>query len=56
MEVLRLMAEGLTNQQIADRLFVSKRTATSHASNLLAKLDLPSRTAAVAWALRNGIA
>ena len=56
LEVLRLMAEGLTNQQIADRLFLSRRTATSHASNILAKLDLPSRTAAVAWALRNGVA
>lgn len=55
LEVLRLMTEGLTNQQIADRLFVSKRTAATHVGNILARLDLPSRTAAVAWALRTGI-
>jgi non-specific serine/threonine protein kinase len=55
-EVLRLMAEGLSNQQIADRLFLSRRTATSHASNILGKLGLETRTAAVAWAIRNGLA
>jgi DNA-binding CsgD family transcriptional regulator len=55
LDVLRLMTEGLTNQQAADRLFISRRTATSHVSSILAKLDLPSRTAAVAWAVRNGI-
>ncbi len=55
LEVLRLMTDGLTNQQIADRLFVSTRTAAAHVSNILARLELPSRTAAVAWALRNGI-
>lgn len=55
-EVLRLMTDGLTNQQIADRLFVSRRTAATHVGNILTRLDLPSRTAAVAWAIRNGIA
>lgn len=55
MEVLRLMADGLTNQAIADRLYLSRRTVTSHASNINAKLGVTTRTAAVAWALRNGL-
>jgi NarL family two-component system response regulator LiaR len=55
-EVLRLMAAGLSNQEIADALFVSLRTATSHASHILGKLDLTSRTQAVAYAIRSGIA
>jgi predicted ATPase/DNA-binding CsgD family transcriptional regulator len=55
-EVLRLVAGGLTNQEIADALFISHRTATSHVSNILAKLDLTTRTAAVAYAIRNGLA
>jgi len=54
-EVLRLLAEGLTDQQIADALFVSRRTITSHTSSILAKLQLPSRTAAVAYAIRHGL-
>lgn len=53
--VLRLLAEGLTDQQIADALFVSRRTITSHTSSILAKLQLPSRTAAVAYAIRHGL-
>ena len=56
LEVLKLMADGLTNQEIADTLFVSRRTATSHASSILGKLDLTSRTAAVAYAIRHGLA
>ena len=55
LEVLRLLAEGLTDQQIADALFVSRRTITSHTSSILAKLQLPSRTAAVAYAIRHGL-
>jgi DNA-binding NarL/FixJ family response regulator len=39
-EVLRLMAEGLTNQAIASRLFLSARTVEAHVGNLMAKLDL----------------
>ncbi|MDP8908692.1 MAG: tetratricopeptide repeat protein, partial [Chloroflexota bacterium] len=55
-EVLRLMADGLTNQEIADRLYLSRRTVTSHATSILTKLNLDSRTAAVAYAIRHGLA
>ncbi|MBA2759745.1 MAG: tetratricopeptide repeat protein [Chloroflexia bacterium] len=56
LEVLRLMADGLTNREISAALCISNRTATSHASNVLGKLGLDSRTAAVAFAIRNGLA
>jgi DNA-binding CsgD family transcriptional regulator len=56
LDVLLLMAEGLTNQEIADRLFVSFRTVTTHVTAILGKLGLSSRTAAVAYAIRNGLA
>jgi DNA-binding CsgD family transcriptional regulator/tetratricopeptide (TPR) repeat protein len=55
-EVLTLMADGLSNAEIADRLYLSLRTVTSHVTNILGKLDVSSRTAAVAYAIRNGIA
>jgi DNA-binding NarL/FixJ family response regulator len=55
-EVLRLMAAGRTNKQIADELFISTRTAANHVGNILAKLDAPSRTAAVSCAIREGLA
>jgi ATP/maltotriose-dependent transcriptional regulator MalT len=48
-EVLRLVSRGLSNQQIADELCLSKHTVRRHVSNILAKLDVPSRTAAVAY-------
>jgi LuxR family maltose regulon positive regulatory protein len=54
-EVLRLLAEGLTNRQIAERLVVSEHTVHRHVSNVLRKLDLPSRTAAAALAGRAGL-
>jgi DNA-binding CsgD family transcriptional regulator len=47
-EVLRLVAEGLTNAEIADRLVVSRRTVDHHVSAILSKLDAPSRASAVA--------
>jgi non-specific serine/threonine protein kinase len=56
MEVLRLLAEGLTNRQIADALFVSLRTAATHVDHILTKLDVRTRTAAVAYAVRHGLA
>ena len=56
LEVMRLMADGLTNQEIADVLFLSRRTVTSHATTILGKLGLTSRTAAVAYAIRHGLA
>jgi DNA-binding NarL/FixJ family response regulator len=54
-EVLRLLAEGLTNKQIADRLVVSEHTVHHHVTNVLRKLDLPSRTAAAAYTFRHGL-
>jgi NarL family two-component system response regulator LiaR len=55
-EILKLLAEGLTNQEIADSLVVSERTVRAHVSNILAKLHLANRTQAALYALREGIA
>jgi NarL family two-component system response regulator LiaR len=52
-EVLALMVEGLNNNQIADRLVVSKSTAKFHVSSVLTKLNASSRTEAVATALKH---
>jgi|JI10StandDraft_1071094.scaffolds.fasta_scaffold03485_25 NarL family two-component system response regulator LiaR len=46
-EVLELMAQGLTNQQIADKLFVSLNTIKTHSSNLFLKLEVSRRTQAI---------
>jgi LuxR family transcriptional regulator, maltose regulon positive regulatory protein len=54
-EVLALLAEGLTNRQIAARLVVSEHTVHRHVTNILRKLDLPSRAAAAAHAVRAGL-
>ena len=51
-EVLALMVEGLTNAEIAQRLFISRSTAKFHVSNVLSKLGAASRTEAVALALQ----
>lgn len=51
-EVLALLGEGLTNSEIAARLFISTKTAGNHVSNLLAKLNLRSRAEAAAYAVR----
>jgi NarL family two-component system response regulator LiaR len=55
-EVLNLVAQGLSNQEIADRLVVSERTVRKHVSNILGKLHLANRTQATLYALRAGIA
>lgn len=55
-EVLRLLAHGLSNQEIADRFVISERTVRTHVSSILAKLHLASRTQAALYALRQGIA
>lgn len=55
LEVLRLVAQGLSNQEIATRLVVSQHTVHRHVSNILTKLDLSSRAAAVAYAGRLGL-
>ena len=55
-EVLAALAEGLTNQQLADRLFISERTANRHLSNIYAKLGVRNRTAAARVAIEAGLA
>ncbi len=54
-EVLGQLAQGLTNRQIAERLMVSEHTVHRHVTNILRKLDLTSRTAAAAYAVRSGL-
>jgi NarL family two-component system response regulator LiaR len=55
-EVLRLVAEGLENREIAERLVLSDATVRTHVSNILGKLHLASRTQAALYALREGLA
>ena len=54
-DVLRGLAKGLSNRDIADDLVISPRTVNFHVTNVLAKLDLPSRTAAAVFAIRHGM-
>jgi NarL family two-component system response regulator LiaR len=54
-EILELMTEGLSNPEIAERLYVSRSTVKFHVSNVLSKLGADSRTEAVAIALQNGL-
>jgi DNA-binding CsgD family transcriptional regulator len=54
-EVLRLLAEGLSNKQIAARLTLSEHTIHRHVANILVKLRLSSRTAAAAYAAKHGL-
>ena len=55
LDVLRLLGAGKSNRQIADELVISERTARTHVSNILGKLDLTSRTQAALWAVREGL-
>jgi NarL family two-component system response regulator LiaR len=55
MAVLRLIAEGLSNQEIADRIMVSEPTVRAHVSRILGKLHLASRTQAALYAMREGL-
>ena len=54
-DVLRCMAEGLSNQEIADRLHVSEATVKTHINNIFSKADLRDRGQAVAYAFRHGL-
>lgn len=55
MEVLKLIAEGKTNQDIADELFIALKTVKTHVSNILSKLQVQDRTQAVIYAFRHSI-
>ena len=52
-EVAALIAEGLSNREIADRLYLSERTVENHVSHALQKLDVPSRSAIAVWFARS---
>jgi two-component system, NarL family, response regulator LiaR len=54
-EVLNLIATGLTNAQIAERLVISERTVKSHVNNILSKLQVADRTQAAIFAWREGV-
>lgn len=54
MDVLKLIAQGMTNQEIADKLVISEGTTRTHVSNILGKLHLANRTQAALYALREG--
>lgn len=54
-EVLVLVARGLSNQDIADKLIISERTVRTHVSNILSKLHLANRTQAALYALKEGL-
>jgi HD-GYP domain-containing protein (c-di-GMP phosphodiesterase class II)/DNA-binding CsgD family transcriptional regulator len=55
LEVLRLLADGASNPAISKALFISRRTTEHHVEHILVKLDVTSRTAAVAYALTHGL-
>ncbi len=55
-QVLSLVAQGLSNQEIATKLVISERTVRTHVSNILGKLHLANRTQAARYALREGLA
>jgi DNA-binding NarL/FixJ family response regulator len=55
LEVLKLVADGLTNKEIAERLFISAKTARNHVASCLLKLGADDRTEAVATAVRRGL-
>ena len=56
LEVLRLVAQGKSNREIAEQLVIADMTVRAHVSNILSKLHLASRTQAALFALRKGLA
>ncbi len=54
LQVVDLVASGLTNQEIAEKLEISKRTVDNHISNILTKTETDNRVALVRWALQWG--
>ena len=55
LEVLEMLAEGLLNKEIADRLHISEHTVKFHVSSIIGKLGASNRTEAVTWGLRRGL-
>jgi DNA-binding CsgD family transcriptional regulator len=55
-DVIALLAQGLTNREIADALFIGARTVETHVANILGKLGVVSRAQAAAWAVEHGLA
>ena len=55
MEILLLMAQGKTNQEIADELFIALKTVKTHVSNILSKLRVQDRTQAVIYAFKHSL-
>ena len=55
-EVLQLIADGMNNREIAEKLVISEKTVKTHVSNILGKLQLDDRTQAAIYALRHGLA
>ncbi len=56
LDVLQLVATGLNNRDIADKLFISEKTVKTHVSNILRKLSLTDRTQAAIYAIKKGLA
>ena len=54
-EVLRLVVEGMTDREIADQLFIARRTVSKHVESILGKLGVSSRGAAASAAIRLGL-
>jgi len=55
LEVLHLIADGLSNQEIADKLFITLKTVKTHVSNILSKLEVSDRTQATIYAFKHGL-
>jgi DNA-binding NarL/FixJ family response regulator len=55
-DVIRLIALGLSNKQISNKLFLSEKTVKNHISRIFSKLDVSARTQAAVYAIKNGIA
>lgn len=54
-DVVRLVATGMSNQQIADALGITERTVRQHMFNVMQKLDVDNRVKVALWTLRNGV-
>ena len=55
LEVVRLISTGMTNREIATKLFIAERTAEGHVERIRNKLDVRSRTEVAIWAARHGL-